>query len=305
MKTIRSLGSIKNRKIVLALGNFDGVHLGHKKVIDEAAGHAKRNSAVCVVMTFDPHPRTVIYGQKDLKLLTTIYERHELINDLGADYLWIMCFNSRMRGLSASGFVNKYFNSACVIKVVVGFDFAFGKGRGASAQDLEKIGHKRGFSVSVVKHRSFKGRIIKSSLIRELISSGKFSEAVGLLGHAYPVSGKVIKGRGMGKKLGYPTANIKTSMEKLLPPYGVYAGACMIKNKKYRAAVNIGNRPTFGKGFASIEAHVIGFKGSLLGKELTVWLGKRIRQEKYFDNISGLKKAIKADIKIASKISLC
>ena len=305
MKTIRSLGVLKNKKIVLALGNFDGVHLGHKKVIDEAVRFAKRNSAVCVVMTFDPHPRRVIYGQKDLKLLTNIEERQELIGGLGADYLWLMNFNAKMRGLSSSGFVNKYFNRAAVIKVVVGFDFAFGKGRGASASDLAKIGYKRGFSVSVVRHRSFRGRIVKSSLIRELVAAEKFGEAVGLLGHAYPICGKVVKGRGVGKKLGYPTANIKTSAEKLIPPYGVYAGTCMISGKRYRTAVNIGNRPTFGSGFASIEAHVIGYKGSLLGKQLTVWLGKKIRDEKYFDNLAGLKKAIKADIKIASKISLC
>lgn len=296
MKTIRSLDTIKNKKIVLALGNFDGVHLGHKKVVEEAVRYAKRNSAVCVVMTFDPHPRTVIYGQKDLKLLTTISERLELVNDLGADYLWIMDFNSKMQGLSASGFVNKYFNSARVIKVVVGFDFAFGKGRTSSASDLSKIGHERGFSVSVVKHKSFKGRIVKSSLIRELISGGKFSEAAGLLGHTYPVSGKVIKGRGMGKKLGYPTANIKTSVDKLLPPYGVYAAACLIKGKKYRAAVNIGNRPTFGKGFVSIESHVIGYNGTLLGKELTVWLGKKLRDEKMFDNEKELISQIKRDV---------
>ena len=305
MKTIRSLGTIKSKKIVLALGNFDGVHLGHKKVIEEAVRYSKRNSAVCVVMTFDPHPRKVIYGQQDLKLLTTIGERQELIAGLGADYLWIMDFNSRMQGLSASGFVNKYFSSSRVIKVVVGFDFAFGKGRGASADDLEKIGHKRGFSVSVVKHRSFKDRIVKSSLIRNLISEKKFSEAVGLMGHAYPISGKVIKGMGMGKKLGYPTANIKTSLDKLLPPYGVYSGACTIKGKKYKVAANIGNRPTFGMDFVSVEAHVVGYKKGLLDKELMVWLEKMIRNEKYFDDISELKKAIKADIKIASKMSLC
>ncbi|MEK7376555.1 MAG: bifunctional riboflavin kinase/FAD synthetase [Candidatus Margulisiibacteriota bacterium] len=296
MKTIRSLEALKNKKIVLALGNFDGVHLGHKKVIEEAVHCAKRNSAVCVVMTFDPHPRTVIYGQKDVKLLTTIAERQELIVALGADHLWIVDFNSRMQALSASGFVNKYFNSASVIKVVVGFDFAFGKGRTSSALDLEKIGHKRGFSVSVVKHRSFKGRIVKSSLIRELISAGKFSEAAGLLGHSYPVSGKVIKGRGMGKKLGFPTANIKTSDDKLFPPYGVYAGTCVIKGKKYRAAVNIGNRPTFGTGFARVEAHVIGYNKNLLGKELIVWLTKKIRDEKMFSNEKELIAQIKKDV---------
>jgi len=301
MKTIRTLAALKNRKIVLALGNFDGVHLGHKKVIGEAVSFAKKNDAACVVMTLDPHPRTVLYGGKDLKLLTTIEEREELIGRLGADALWVIGFTISTGKLSAESFVGRYFKSARIIKVFAGFDFAFGRGRASSADDLIKLGKKRGFSVSIIKHRSFKGAIVKSSLIRDLVLEGKFDRALSFLGHGYPVSGKVVKGRGVGKKLGYPTANIKTCEDKLIPPYGVYAGSCLIKGKRYKAAVNIGNRPTFGAGFASIEVHLIGYKGSLLGKHLTVWLDKKIRDEKYFDNIAGLKKAIKADIKRVSR----
>ncbi|MFA5098306.1 MAG: bifunctional riboflavin kinase/FAD synthetase [Candidatus Margulisiibacteriota bacterium] len=305
MKTIRSLAALKNRKIVLALGNFDGVHLGHKKVIGEAVGFAKKNAAACVVMTLDPHPRTVLYKGKDLKLLTTIEERKELIGRLGADALWVIGFTSSTGKLSAESFVSRYFKGARIIKVFAGFDFAFGRGRSSSAGDLIKLGKKRGFSVSIIRHRSFKGVIVKSSFIRGLMSEGKFDRALSFLGHGYQVSGKVIKGRGMGKKLGYPTANLSVDDVKLLPPYGVYAGCCSIKGRTYKAAVNIGNVPTFGQGFVSVEAHLIGFSGVLYGQELTVWLKKKIRGEEYFENARGLKAAIKADIKIASDISLC
>jgi riboflavin kinase / FMN adenylyltransferase len=278
---------------VIALGTFDGVHCGHQTVIKKAVAYAKKIDALSVAITFDPHPQQFIIPERGLKLLTSLEERKELLYSLGVDKVVVIRFNRATQSLSAEGFVKKYLVKkldAC--HVFVGFDYAFGRKRVATVHELRDLGKKYGFTVDVVQPVKMKNEIIKSRLIRELISRGDFKKALQMLGHPYQISGKVIKGHGRGKGLGFPTANLLIDNHRLIPQQGVYAG--WVKGKK--CAINIGSQPTFGKGELAFEVYILKYKGNLLGKRLDVVLTKRLRDEVQFSDVDKLKKQIKKDI---------
>ncbi|MBI5399383.1 bifunctional riboflavin kinase/FAD synthetase [Candidatus Saganbacteria bacterium] len=278
---------------IVALGTFDGVHLGHQKVINEAITSAKKLKTICLAMTFAPHPQQVIAPERGLKLLTDIKERKILLCQLGVAKVVVMKFSRHLRRLSAAAFVKRCLvDRLGVRQVFVGFDFAFGQARGGDVASLKHLGQKYGFQVHVVPAVKVGHYPVKSSVIRQLISQGGFTQAIKLLGHPYQLSGKVVRGAGRGTKLGFPTANMRISPDKLLPAPGVYAGLAGDK----KCAVNIGRRPTFGAGQTLVEAHLLDFHGSLRGKKITVALFKRLRAEKQFADAAQLKKQISRDI---------
>src|SRR3989339_551373 len=266
MKIIRHPKRKKLKGCVVALGTFDGVHLGHQKVVVPSRG---------------------------LRLLTTLAEREALFCSLGIDGVVVVRFSKEMQNLSAEEFVERYLvKKLGVSRVVVGYDYAFGKKRSGSLVQLKRIGKKFGFKVVVVPPVHRGALMIKSGLIRELVSKGQFKQAISLLGHSFQITGKVVKGKGIGKTLGFPTANLETDQYKLIPAQGVYAGSV----NKRKCAVNIGASPTFGINKTTVEVHIPNFHQNLRGQELMVSLTRRLRDEQQFSDVEKLKAQIKKDI---------
>ena len=231
--------------------------------------------------------------------MTTLSEREDLFCQLGVDAVVVVGFTKIMRNLDYPAFVERYLvKKLGVRQVFVGYDYAFGKGRSGDVAALKKLGKTHAFGVSVVPAVKIGSQPAKSGMIRELISRGKFDRAVKILGHAYRLSGKVIRGSGRGIGLGFPTANLKMADNKLIPAQGVYFG--LVDGKK--CVVNIGSRPTFGGGNAQVEVHILNFSGNLRGKTIKVDLLKRFRDEKQFSDVEELKRQIKKDIVRAREI---
>jgi riboflavin kinase/FMN adenylyltransferase len=293
MRIIRHPRRKSLKGCVVALGTFDGVHRGHQAVIRKAVAFSKKIKACSLALTFDPHPQQLIVPKRGLKLLTTLKEREELFYRQGIEGVLVIKFSQHLRKLSYERFIKNYLvNRLGVSRVFVGYDFAFGHGRAGDVSNLRQLGEKYGFQVTVVPPVVANHRHIKSSNIRELVSRGSFSEALRLLGHPYPISGRVVRGMGRGKELGFPTANLQVDDHKLIPAQGVYAGR--VEGKK--CAVNIGSRPTFGVDHTLVEVYILNFKGNLRRKTIKVDLIKKLRSEIQFSDVEDLKEQIKKDI---------
>ncbi|MBU1026917.1 MAG: bifunctional riboflavin kinase/FAD synthetase [Candidatus Margulisbacteria bacterium] len=301
MRIIRHPRKKKLKDCVVALGTFDGVHRGHQKVIKSAVAYAKKVKAASLAITFDPHPQQLIIPKRGLKLITTLAEREELFCELGIDGVVVIRFSKKHQQLSARAFVKKYLVDKLGVKrVFVGFDYTFGKARKGDVSELKKLGREFGFEVTVIKPVSCQKHVIKSKLIREFVSQGRFSQAIRFLGHSYRLTGKVIKGSGRGKELGFPTANLKVDKNKLIPAQGVYFGLV----GKRKCVVNIGARPTFGAGQTVVEVHILNFKKNIRGKNIKVNLLKRLRDEKQFSDVKRLKDQIQRDVNHARLLSV-
>jgi len=296
MRIIKNLKhNLKNT--VIALGNFDGVHVGHKKILTECVKYAKKSKKTSIALTFDPHPQHVVAPKRGLRLLTTLGEREEYIKDTGINCLLIIKFGQKLRKLSYEKFVKKYLVEKLGASMVfVGYDYAFGKKRQGDVRHLKALGKKYGFKVCVVKPVSLKGKIVKSKIIRELLSSGEFKKATSLLSHPYVISGKVIKGVGRGKELGFPTANLALDQQKLIPLPGVYYGKVKLGSKTHKCLINIGLRPTFPGDGGAVEVYILKFNKNIRGKKLKVSLLQRFRDELQFSDVIELKVQIKKDL---------
>src|SRR3972149_4412442 len=272
MKIIRGKTTIPGVKAsVVTLGNFDGVHLGHKKILKSVVKRARAAGANSIVYTFEPHPLKVIAPKKIAATHPKEFAEKALKKTLRAK------------------------------EVRVGHDFSFGKQKLGTAESLKKLGSALGFKVFVMPARKKDGSIVSSSRIRTLVKNGEVFEANRLLGYPFSLTGRVVKGRSVGKKLGFPTANIKTCNE-LLPCNGVYAACVVVGKKNLPAAVNIGIAPTFKRRKTVIEAHILGFKGSIYGRIVRIDFMKMLRPEERFKNPEELSRRIKKDVKAAGRI---
>lgn len=282
---------------VAALGTFDGVHLGHKKVISKAVAFAKKQGLPCVVVTFHPHPKSVVNPLRKPLLLTTIEERAILMNELGIDAMAVLTFDKKLENTGYKDFARNILRDRFKARAVfIGRDYAFGRGREGNPLKLKKLGASLGFLSFPVADKELSGAPVKSTLIRTFLREGLFFRAVRLLGHPYIMSGKVVPGYGRGRELGYPTANVSTEDDKLIPKNGVYAGNALVNGKKFDCLVNIGSRPTFGARDITVEAHLLHFDGDISGMDITLFLKRRLRDEKKFKSVKALIRAIKADI---------
>jgi riboflavin kinase / FMN adenylyltransferase len=306
MKIIKFNKTSKAKDITLILGNFDGVHKGHKRLISKAVKYSRRKKLPCFAMTFDPHPQEVVAPARGLSLLTTLSERIELIKDLGVDGVIVKEFNKKIAELSPEKFISDFLIDHLKVKeVFVGFDFAFGHKRAGSISFLKKLGNKYGFVVHVISPYKAHGHLVKSSTIRDMLVKGDFTKAIKLLGHPYIFTGTVVRGKGRGKGLGFPTANITVAKDKLIPKHGVYYGKIKVKSEKRKvnedhykkAAIFIGSRPTFGDESFAIEAFILNFKKNIRGKTIELYVYERLRDEIHFSDIERLKKQIAADVK--------
>lgn len=305
MEIIKGLEAIERiyQNTVLTIGNYDGVHLGHQKILSMVRKKAEEINGTSIVMTFDPHPVKVLAPERDVKLLTTPEEKARLIAKMGIDVLLFVTFNKEFAKILPDDFIKDILvNKLHVKEVIVGVNYAFGKGKKGNIELLKKQGKEFGFHATAVPDVLVHGNIVSSSSIRNLILKGQMQEVSTYLGRAYSILGTVIKGKGRGKSiLNIPTANITTPVE-IAPKEGVYAVRVGYKGSIYDGVANIGKNPTFKEKAVSYEVHLFGFSGDLLGEYLRIYFIDRIRNERTFPNVAALEKQIREDIETARTI---
>jgi len=279
---------------VVTIGNFDGVHVGHRAILDRVHEKAGEAGLLSVVLTFDPHPRKVLSSPESLRLITDIRTRCGIFELLGVDVMVVIDFTREFASESAEKFIDRWLMMLSPREVIVGYDFNFGRGGAGTIDMLEKEGKKRGFGLRVVPALQADGMVVSSSRIRNLVEGGEVALAEKLLGRPYAVFGPVIKGHGRGKRLGIPTANIGTEAE-LLPCDGVYAGEVVLENEPMPAMVNVGANPTFDDMYRSVEACILDFDKDIYGEELELRFRRRIRSETKFSGPEELVRQIEKD----------
>ena len=282
---------------ILTIGTFDGVHLGHQKVLERLTKEAKNNNLKSTVLTFFPHPRTVLNPNKPLKLINSVNERTDLLSKSKIDNLIIHPFDKNFSELDPEKYVVEILVKKLKAKIIlIGYDHKFGKNRTADITDLKIYGKKYGFKVIEIKAEEISNIAISSTKIRKAISEGNISTAKKYLGYDFSLSGKIVHGKSIGRTLGFPTANIEVKEEyKLLPKNGVYLIQSVINHNKYFGMMNIGIKPTIKESSKTIEVNFFDFEGDLYHKNIEVNIKKFIRDEIKFDSLELLKSQILKD----------
>jgi len=300
MNVIHSANELGNgsRKTCLAIGFFDGVHLGHQQIIRQTLADAHQHDAIALVITFDRHPNTVVAPERVPPLIYSLPQKLGAIESLGADTLLQIHFDEKFSRQTGEHFVCSLAGDLGKIQsLCVGADFVFGHRRGGNVALLKKLGGELGFTVHGLAAVSLDGQVVSSTRIRAAIRSGNLDAASQMLGRPYAISGRVIQGDRVGQQLGFPTANLDVS-GLVLPPNGVYAARAKVAEKVQRAALNIGFRPTVASVAPElrVEAHLLDFSGDLYGRELEIEIGARLRDEKKFATAAELREQIKRDL---------
>jgi riboflavin kinase/FMN adenylyltransferase len=298
MVIYRSLDEIREQlpHAVAAIGNFDGVHLGHRDIFRRVKRLAAAIGGVSVVVTFIPHPLKVLATSRSLRLINTYGEKETLIEASGIDYLVVIPFTPDFAALSAETFVCRVLIDVIGIeKLIVGYDYAFGRNREGNRELLMRLGEQHGFAVEVLEPLGNGSEIYSSSAIRRLVADGRVRDVVPLLGRHFSLSGRVVHGHHRGEGLGFPTANLVTDKE-LIPRDGVYAVKVKIDDVMYNGACNIGTNPTFGDEAVAIEVFLLDFSADLYGRDVRLYFIDRIREERKFADVTSLQQAIAADV---------
>lgn len=301
--TIAELESLK-KALCLAIGVFDGVHRGHQALIAAVKKEALTRQALDVIVTFDPHPLKILRPEAAPQLLTSTRHKLRILESLNVSATLVIPFNLAFSQTLPEDFIQKLVNASPSLKLIgIGHRWEFGYQRTGNAALLEKLGQRYHFDVLELPPVIEDNETISSTRIRQAVRDGNLDQATLLLGRPFSLFGKVVKGQGLGQQLQFPTANLDFEGEKL-PPFGVYAARCEIQNQTYQAAVNIGIRPTFQSTTPTVEAHLLDFSGDLYGKDIEIFLLKKIRDEKKFSTAEDLKQQIQKDIEQISKYFL-
>jgi riboflavin kinase/FMN adenylyltransferase len=286
----------------LAMGNFDGVHVGHAEVIGRMVRAARAGNLVPVVLAFRPHTARVFAREFAPPLITTYRRRAVLIAALGPAVLVEQVFDDGIAGMSAAAFLEDFLARRLGAKAVfVGEDFTFGKGRAGNAESLRAFCNTHGMFVEVVPKVMAGGIAVSSTKIREFVLEGNMEGAARLLGRPYAIEGRIVHGAGRGRGLGFPTANVAGEWE-ITPPSGVYATRLTMRGTTLPAATNIGTNPTFGDWPASVETHILDFAGELYAEEASIEFVARIRAERRFDSPEALSRQIAADVEVVRRL---
>ena len=288
---------------ILALGNFDGLHRGHVKIIERIQRSAIEHRGTSVVLTFDPHPPRVLRPDKAPALLMTKAQKIEALSKAGVQAVAVVRFNYEMSRWEPERFARTVLAEWLrVIEVWVGADFLFGRDRSGNFSLLRSLGAQLGFRVEKIDPVRYKDFVVSSTRVRRLVSEGRVDEAGALLGHHYVIGGTVVEGAKRGREIGFPTANIATENE-LVPPHGVYATTLSVDGVVHPSVTNIGMRPTFGAAqTATVEAHVLGATLDLYGRDVRLAFVQRLRDERTFPDIEALHQQIAADVRRASRL---
>ena len=291
-------GYEKAKNPVVTVGTFDGVHVGHSKIFQKMTRLAKECDGETVVVTFHPHPRLVIHpDSKDLKFINTQERKYDLIEQNGIDHLVIIPFTREFAGTDAAGFVKDILVDIIgVCELVVGYDHHFGRNREGSFDELSGLAEKFGFKVRQIPAQDIDNIAVSSTKIRNALNSGEIKTANLLLGYEYSISGPVVAGNKIGRKIGFPTANIELQDEyKLITAMGVYACRILYDGKIYLGMGNIGYRPTINYSDLTIEVHIFDFDRDIYEETITIFFVDRIRDEIKFKDLDGLKEQLVKD----------
>ena len=298
MKIFQTTSQFKShKKTIVTLGTFDGVHLGHQKVLQKVIQSARELDCDSLVLTFYPHPQLILNPNSEIKLLNTIDEKCNLLDNLGLQNLVIQAFNKQFSEMEAEDFVKDIlvdrFN---VQKIIVGYDHRFGKNRSANFDDLVGFGKKHGFDVAQISAAQSNEISISSTKIRNAISNNDLDISRNYLGYDYFFSAKVIKGNQIGRTLGFPTANLKIDeVHKLLPKSGVFAVEIQFGNSIFNGIMNIGNRPTIEGKNQTVEVHIFDFEQDIYDKTLKIIFKSFIRNEQKFESLDALQIQLEQD----------
>lgn len=301
MVIYESLDEIKNiAPTAVALGNFDGVHLGHQTLIKQTVKKAKSDNLKSAVFTFSNHPRDLLHKTKKVKSILYKEEKAEIIESLGVDYLFNIEFTKAIMTMDPIQFVDELlldkFNMHAAF---CGFNYHFGHKASGNPQVLKNIGISKGFQVTEMEPFRIKGNVVSSSLIRTLIASGQVEKCKTYMGRNYAIGGEVVIGNHLGRKLGFPTSNLVIDNDMVTPPNGVYVTYCTHNGVRYQSVTNVGIKPTVGHYNKNVETHIFNFDKELYGKKIIVEFLKKTRDEVKFDNVTELSEQIVRDCREA------
>jgi riboflavin kinase/FMN adenylyltransferase len=299
MKVVSGLDKLEAEKfsnVATTIGSFDGVHLGHKRIIETLCGISGKLGLKPTLITFEPHPQLVLGKRGPVEILTTLEEKLALLSPLGLDTVIVLEFNCQLASYPPEDFVRHILKDKLDMQaLVIGFDHHFGKDRSGNTNLLKQMSELNGFHFTVVPEFTVDGKTVKSTVIRNELKSGEYSAAAEKLGYNYLISGKIVKGHGIGKKMGYPTINLAVPPSKLLPRKGVYSAEARFDNSSYRGMVYIGERLTFDDMSLSVEINLFDFSGRVESERVFVELMDFIRPPEKFDTIEGLSEKIRND----------
>lgn len=304
MKTYNSLNSYDKSPSVVTIGTFDGVHLGHQKIINRLVNAGKENNLRSIILTFFPHPRMVLQPESNIKLLHTIQERQDILAISDLDVLIIEPFTKEFANLTAEDYVKNVLVEQLNAKhIIIGYDHHFGKNRSANINDLKRFGKQFGFTVEEISVQDIEDVAISSTKIRNALFNGDVQTANRYLGHLFSIRGTIIKGRGLGKQLQFPTANIDIQESyKLIPKNGVYVVKCTLESKLFFGMMNIGTNPTVNGTKQSVEVHLFDFKDDIYDKIIKIELIERLRDEQKFESLELLTTQLQLDENNAKNI---
>lgn len=300
MVTVQSISNYdKEHATAITIGTFDGVHIGHRKILERLIKNAKVLQLKATVLTFFPHPRMVLQKDSDIKLLNTLEEKKQILEQTGLDILIVHPFTKSFSRLSATEFVRDILvNQLRVKKIIIGYDHRFGRNRNANINDLIAFGNVLDFEVEEIPAQEVDAVSVSSTKIRRALDLGDITTANAYLGYEYMLTGTIIKGKGLGRKLAFPTANLHISESyKLIPKNGVYVVKSVLGQQTVHGMMNIGYNPTVAGTEKSVEIHFFDFQGDLYGKKVQISILDRIRDEHKFESLEGLKKQLEADKK--------
>ena len=286
---------------VLTIGNYDGIHIGHQKIIEKVARKAREISGTPMLMTFNPHPLSVLKPDTYTRLITPLHFKKKLIEASGIEVMLLIPFDTSFQGLTPEMFIkNILIDRLAVKEVLVGYDFKFGKNGAGNVEMLKQCADTYGFRFEAIDAITLDGERVGSNAIRKLIMDGNVEKAAKFLGRPHMIEGTVVKGENRGKGMGFPTINLDTFFE-LVPKNGVYVTEVELKGRRKPAVTNIGFNPTFDGNKFLMETHILDFSGNLYGKEVAIYFHKRIREEMKFSGIDKLKERIAKDVALARK----
>ncbi len=304
MRIVRTddfLKKISDRSVI-TIGNFDGVHRGHREIFNRVCSHSSADNATSVVMTFDPHPLQILAPQKAPLPITTIPQRIDLIAESDIELLLVIPFSSEFADISAEHFLRRILHSSLgLCRLVIGHDYAFGRNREGDEQFLKKFSEELGFQMDVMEPVGDGTIIYSSSAVRRSVLAGDMPSATSILGRCHRVSGTVVHGREIGRSLGFPTANIVTE-NRLIPADGVYAVRVEVFGELYMGACSIGLNPTFDGGVRTIEVFLFDFDGNLYGQQINIYFAERLRELLRFNDPDSLGRQIGADVARARSV---
>ncbi|MBV6450212.1 MAG: Riboflavin biosynthesis protein RibF [Anaerolineales bacterium] len=297
MKHYHSLEEISLQNSWVAVGVFDGAHRGHQEIIKRLVNGAHESGAMAVILTFHPHPAK-LFGRGEIKLLTLPDERAEILGDMGVDIVITHPFDRDVANIIAFDFMQRLKSRLGLVRLILGYDSTLGKNREGNAARLTEIGAELGYFVETVSALSDESGVISSTAIRKLVAVGKVDEAAQLMGRPYRLRGPVVRGDQRGRTIGFPTANVDYSIDKLIPPNGIYACWGKLNNEKFKSAVNIGVNPTFtpDKKSINVEAYLLDFDREIYGETLELEFVSRLRDELKFDSVEALAEQIGRDV---------